>query len=336
MKAYNKCINIGQLTLENRVVLPPMASQTADENGFVTEKTLEHYARLCQSQTSLVMAEYSFIHLGGRSEKNQLGVSSEAHIEGLSKLNAVIKDSGAASALQIVHAGGKSSRDLTDGSLLSPSGIQVPVKGRELEIPDPANEADIQNLIGQFVMAATRAVKAGFDMVEIHCAHGYGLNQWISPITNKRTDAYGVNNQGRFKILTDIIEGILEIHPKLAISTRIPGQDHFPGGLEESDSIELAQLLEKSGVSLLNISSGIGGWRRPRDRKGEGYLVSDAEKIQKRVDIPVMGVGGIKSSEYLSEKIGSDSVSLLAVGRSILENENWGAEQGIRRGCENS
>ena len=78
MKAYNKCINIGQLTLENRVVLPPMASQTADENGFVTEKTLEHYARLCQSQTSLVMAEYSFIHLGGRSEKNQLGVSSEA------------------------------------------------------------------------------------------------------------------------------------------------------------------------------------------------------------------------------------------------------------------
>ena len=87
---------------------------------------------------------------------------------------------------------------------------------------------------------------------------------------------------------------------------------------------------------MLNISSGIGGWRRPRDRKGEGYLVSDAEKIQKRVDIPVMGVGGIKSSEYLSEKIGSDSVSLLAVGRSILENENWGAEQGIRRGCENS
>lgn len=327
----NSGLCIKDICLNNRIVVPPMASQTADKNGFATFKTIEHYSRLSKAQSSIVMVEYTFVDLSGRSEPNQLGIQSDQHIEGLKKLNSEIKSTGAYSALQLVHAGGKSERSLTDGTLLSPSGIKVPTKNEELELPDTANMKDIKNLRDSFVLAAKRADTAGFDIIELHAAHGYGLNQWISPVTNHRIDVYGGSNENRFRILLEIISEIKEKTPRLKISVRIPGMDHFPGGLTHNDTIELAQLLENKGIDIVNVSSGIGGWRRPRDRNGEGYLVEDAEIIQKHINIPVIGVGGVKTPEYIHSKISDNSVSLLAVGRSILENENWGPNIGLKR-----
>lgn len=319
-----------QLTLRNRVVVPPMASGTAMETGAVTPQTLAHYKRLATSKASLVMVEYTFVHKSGRSEANQLGIDSNDKILGLAMLAEQIRQAGATSAIQLTHSGAKSSRDLTGGRLISPSGMRVPVKNQELELPDEASYSDISQLKESFVQAARRAYQAGFQIVELHSAHGYGLNQWLSPITNQRQDQYGGPIENRVRLLIEIIKLIRVKVPDILLSVRIPGSDHFPKGLSYEETTKISLLLEEVGVSFINVSSGIGGWRRPRTRVGEGYLVDDAEIISPMVKIPVIGVGGIKTADYINDSLQKNRFSLAAVGRSILEDPQWGPRVGLK------
>lgn len=305
-------LKIKNHTLSNRVVIPPMASETADESGFVTERTIEHYSNLKKAHVGLLMVEYSFVHTSGRSELNQLGINDDLQIPGLKKLAQAIKSSGAVAGIQITHAGGKSETQYTGGVLHSPSGVVVPVKDKILETPDVMMDEDITNWKKWFLEAAGRAVKAGFDLVELHAAHGYGLNQWLSPITNKTNYRLG--------FLLDIVSTIRSAYPQLLLSVRMPGQDFIEGGLTTSDSKKIAKSLEAVGVDIINVSSGIGGWRRPRERNGEGYLVEEAAFIQKHVSVPVIGVGGIESGEYIDKLIRENTISLAAVGRAILKD----------------
>lgn len=294
-----------------------MASETADESGFVTEKTIEHYANLKRAHVGLLMVEYSFIHPSGRSELNQLGINDDLQIPGLTKLAAEIKSSGAMAGIQLTHSGGKSESQFTGGVLQSPSGIVVPVKDKLLDTPDIMTDDDIADWKRWFFEAATRAVKAGFELVELHAAHGYGLNQWLSPITNKTNYRLG--------FLLDIVSIIRSAYPHLLLSVRIPGQDFMEGGLTQSDAKKIAKSLEAVGVDIINVSSGIGGWRRPRERNGEGYLVEEAAYIQSHVSIPVIGVGGIETGDYIDEVINGKKIALAAVGRAILKNpQQWG------------
>lgn len=317
------------LTLKNRIVVPPMASSTATQEGFVTQETLSHYSRLTKSNAALLMVEYTYIHKTGKSEPNQLGIDSDKHIEGLKTLADLIKLSGAVSAIQLTHAGAKSTRSQTGGPLLAPSAIRVPVKDYELEVPDKATLTDIELIKSSFLNATKRALLAGFQIIELHSAHGYGLNQWLSPLTNQREDDYGGSLQNRSRLLIEIVTSIKTQFPKAVLSVRIPGSDHLEGGLNQSEAVALSKTLERAGVSLINVSSGIGGWRRPRSRHGEGYLVDDAEIISKEVSIPVIGVGGIKSAEYINQSLEQKRFSLAAVGRAILNNPEWGAQTGL-------
>ena len=317
----------GGKTLKNRVVVPPMASETADHDGFVTSKTIEHYRRLTRSHAGLVFVEYSHVLLSGRSEENQLGIQTDAHIEGLSMISKLIHDSGALAGIQLTHAGGKTSSDLTGGVLMGPSDIPVPVKDQPMETPSPMGPGQIDEWKEAFVRAAGRAQSAGFDLVELHSAHGYGLNQWLSPITNRRTDSYGGTLEKNARLLLETVELIRRHHPGLLISVRMPGQDFLEGGLTPYDAIWIAKELEKAGVDLIDVSSGIGGWRRPRDRTGEGYLVSEAAGIQSELSVPVIGVGGIQSGGFIDEALRQRRFSLAAVGRAILEGPREWAER---------
>lgn len=311
--------------IKNRVVVPPMASETATQCGHVTPRTLQHYQNLAQSGAGLLTVEYTFVHQTGRSEENQLGISSETHIEGLSNLAKLIHLSGSIAGIQLSHGGGKSERGLTGGALMGPSAIAVPIKGQETEIADPMNHEEIRLWKDAFVAASDRAVRAGFDLIELHSAHGYGLNQWLSPITNQRDDEYGIDIIGRTRLLLEIVHEIRKRHPQLLISVRMPGQDFLDGGLSNADSIDIARLLEKAGVDIISVSSGIGGWRRPSERTGEGYLVSDAAKIQANINLPVIGVGGIETGHFIDHALDQGFFSLAAVGRAILKSpKTWG------------
>lgn len=317
-------LQINKRTLKNRVVVPPMASGTAQIDGLATEKTLEHYARLTEAGIGLVIVEYSYVHASGRSEAHQLGISKDEQIPGLSELAQTIQERGALAGIQITHGGGKSSRGLTGGQLMAPSPIATPVKGDALETPTAMTAQDIELWKSSFVDAAHRAVEAGFDLVEFHAAHGYGLNQWLSPLTNERQDQYGQDLVGRSRLLREIIQTVRKNHPDLLISVRMPGQDFLDGGLSVSDSLALAEMLQNLGVHLIHVSSGIGGWRRPSSRSGEGYLVDEAAKIQARLKIPVIGVGGIETGEYIDQSLRDQKFSLAAVGRAILKDpQSW-------------
>ena len=180
--------------------------------------------------------------------------------------------------------------------------------------------ADIELWKSSFQNAISRAVQAGFDLVEIHAAHGYGMNQWLSPITNPRGDG--------LDLLVKMIEEAKAYFPELLLSVRMPGQDFIEGGLQVHNSLHIALALEEAGVDLLHVSSGIGGWKRPGTRSGEGYLVAEAAEIQKAVSVPVIGVGGIESGKYIDESLQKKQFSLAAVGRAILkEPKLWGEQQ---------
>lgn len=312
-------------TTKNRVVVPPMASQTADEQGFVTAATLEHYARLSRSGAGIVMVEYSFVHQTGKAEERQLGVSLWEQVDGLAKVAATIQASGALAGLQLVHAGGKTSSALTGQPLMGPSNVSVPVKGVELEASISMSLQQIEHWEHWFLAAAQRAHKAGFDMVELHAAHGYGLSQWLSPLTNQRADCFGKSIKGRSCLLLRMVRRMKEELPELLLAVRLPAQDHLVGGLTVDEMVSVAKQLELAGVDLVDVSSGIGGWRRPEGRDQQGYLVEDAASLKKHLTVPVIGVGGIETGAFVDQILQEQKVDFAAVGRAILRDPLlWG------------
>ena len=202
-----------------------MASSTADTQGFITQKTKDHYRTLCEPGAGILFVEYSYVNLSGRGEVNHLGVDADDKIEGISALAKIIHENDMLAGLQIVHNGGKTKSQYC-GELLGPSAIRVPTKGMDLEIPRELLEDEIEEMKAWYLSAAGRVDAAGFDIVELHCAHGYGLNQWLSPITNHRTDAYGGCIEKRARMLLDIARSIKIKYPGLLLSVRLPLKDH--------------------------------------------------------------------------------------------------------------
>jgi NADPH2 dehydrogenase len=308
------------LSARNRIVVPPMASGTASSTGAITSKTFEHYHRLSQSGAGITFVEYSFVHLSGRSEPNQLGIDSDSGIDRHRELAFTIEQSGSLPGIQLVHGGGKASPDLTGGELLGVSPVKVPTKGNDLEVPRELSLSEIDSYQNWYLRAALRAAQAGYKIIELHGAHGYGLNQWLSPLTNHRNDEYGGSLFNRSRMLLEIASKIRKALPGILLGVRIPGTDHFEGGLTPEDMLLVARNLQAQGVDFLDVSSGIGGWKRPRDRTGEGYLLPEGNWIQNGLEIPVIGVGGIETGSFIDKTISQKSVAFTAVGRKILKD----------------
>lgn len=319
------------MTAKNRVVVPPMASDTASLFGSVTEDTFNHYQNLAEARAGILFVEYTYVHRSGRSEPNQLGIDSDAHIFTHAKLISALKKFGGLAGIQLVHAGGKTSIALTGEHLLGASGIAVPTKNENLEQPKEMTLEEIKSYQNWYLEAAVRADKAGYDIIELHAAHGYGLNQWLSPLTNQRSDAYGGSLANRSKMLFEIFEGIRNLIPHKILGVRLPGEDHFDDGLTKDDMIFVCKKLQDLGADFIDVSSGIGGWRRPLNRNGEGYLLPEASLIQKNVQIPVIGVGGIESGEFIDDSIANKKVAFTAVGRKILSGPNLFFEHVLKK-----
>lgn len=312
-------LTTGRHSLKNRLVVPPMASQTATEDGIATDKTIQHYSNLALSGAGLIMVEYSFVHPSGRSESNQLGAHCDQSINGMTKIAEVIHAQGTKAGFQLTHCGGKAQQDVCP-DLMGPSGITVPAYDRTLPEPKAMSLEDMSMWRDAFIDAAIRVEKAGFDFVELHCAHGYGLNQVLSPVTNQRDDQYGGSLYNRTRLILEIIREIKQ-QTQLSIMTRIPGQDLYPDGLTQADMVEVSQYLIEAGVDIIDVSSGIGGWNRPKDRRGEGYLVAEAAYLKKaQLNVPIIGVGGIENTEFIEQALNNDWLDLVAVGRAILKD----------------
>lgn len=313
-------IKIAALELQNRLVLPPMATGLSNTLGDVTEKIVNHYADRSKG-IGLIIVEHSYVALEGRLTLNQPGIHSDSLVPRWRRLVNIVHNEGSSIALQINHAGSSTTREVCGIQPLAPSPVILPGRGREL--PRSMRKTEIDDVIGAFVDAAFRAMKAGFDAVEIHGAHGFLLNQFLSPLTNKRTDEYGGSLKNRVRLPLQIIqetkEKIGENHP---ILYRLGVDDMMPGGLTLNEGISAAVMMVDKGADIIDVSGGLIGSRHPSLR-GPGFFVPQAAAVRKAAGVPVIGVGGIETAEEADEIIRSGIVDFVAVGRAVFRDPSW-------------
>lgn len=218
------------INFKNRVIMPPMATAKADENGHITDEILNYYEEKTENKLfSTVIIEHSFVDVLGKASKNQTSIADDSTIDGMKKLANLVKANSSSVVLQISHAGSSTNEEVIGQQPVAPSAIKNPSKSTA-EVPRELSLEEIEDIIEKFVDAAVRSKEAGFDGVEIHSAHGYLLNQFLSPLTNKRTDEYGGDIDGRIKIHLEIIRKIREkVGGDYPIFIRIGAGDYLDG-----------------------------------------------------------------------------------------------------------
>lgn len=314
-------LSIGKLTLKNRLIMPPMATSKAEEDGKVSEDILNYYDEKSKGgDISLIIIEHSYVEKLGKASEKQLSIASDNTLESLKKLAKVIQGNGSKAVMQINHAGSAANKDVIGDDPVGPSAVANPRRGitpRELSIDE------IKDIIKFFKDATLRVKEAGFDGVEIHSAHGYLLNQFFSPLTNKRNDEYGGDVLGRIRIHLEIIKAVREVvgidYP---ILLRLGACDYMDGGSTIEDSKIAAKEFEKAGVDILDISGGFCGYIVP-GLSEEGYFAPLTEGIKEVVSIPVILTGGITTPSSAEILLKGEKADLIGVGRAIYNDSNW-------------
>lgn len=338
MNLLNTSIRIKNLELKNRLVMPPMAISKGDKNGHVTKETLDYYREKSDGgYIGLIIAEHSYVSPEGKAGKGQLSISDDSDIIGLQQLVSVVHENNTKIMAQINHAGGAASYEMTGLKPLSASPVAMS-KGRLIQanedqtspLPREMTLTDIQKVIDDFTRAALRARAAGFDGVEIHSAHGYLLNQFYSPLTNKRADNYTGNTiQGRMLLHLEIIRAIRNaVGSDYPIALRLGACDYMPGGSTIEDSIIAAKEFEKAGIDFIDISGGFCGYTHPTSRK-QGYFDELSKPIKDGVSIPVILTGGIVDAYAAEMLLSQGKADLIGVGRAILKDSGWAKNANI-------
>lgn len=309
-------LEVKGLTLRNRIVMPPMHTGLATSGGAVTENLIEHYIQRSK-ELGLLIVEHSYVSLEGRLSENQLGIYDDSLVDGLEKLSSRVHKMGTPVVIQINHAGRDANTEITGMEPVSPSSSG---NARELR------REEIGALVEAFVMAAERAVKAGFDGVEIHGAHGFLLNQFFSPLVNRRQDRYGGSLENRMRFPLEVVERVREKVGGRFLLYRLGSDDLDPAGVNIKNSKKFTVKLEEAGVDIIDVSGGLCGSRPSQLQGRQGYFIPQAQQIKKVVDIPVIGVGGITEPEYANTVIQEGKVDLVAVGRALLEDPDWTAK----------
>jgi NADPH2 dehydrogenase len=320
-------ITIRDTKIKNRVVMPPMVCfGFSGEDGLVTEKNIQHYAARARGGVGLIIIEATCVTRNGRLSNMQLGLWDDAHIDGFSQIARVCHQYGARVLVQIHHAGLGTPKNVTE-TPLAPSAYTGQARmGGAIHARELTTD-EIQNIQSDFIAAAARAEKAGLDGVELHAAHGYLISQFLSPTINLRQDNYGGSLSNKTRFATEIIYGIREATAKnFIIDCRI--------GCNEPDlaaGIEIAQALEKAGVDLLHVSSGMTGFSLTNEQapiltpEGFGYswIVYGGTEIKKRVSLPVIVVNGIRTPQQAAFLVENHLADFAAIGKGLIIDPEW-------------
>jgi len=293
--------------------MPPMHTGLSTSKGAVTRGLIEHYVKRSKA-LGLLIVEHSYVSLDGKLSEKQLGIYDDKLISGLKRLSKSVHAVDTPVAIQINHAGGTTSMEMAGMQPVAPSPNE---RARELQVEE------IEALTEAFAIAAERAIRAGFDGVEVHGAHGFLLNQFFSPLTNRRRDEYGGSLENRMRFPLEVIERVKEKIGGRLLLYRLGSDDLDPAGTRIEDSQKFAAKLEEAGVDIIDVSGGLCGSRPERLQGIQGYFISQAQQIKKIVDIPVIGVGGITEPEFADRVIRDGKVDLVAVGRELLKDPDW-------------
>jgi 2,4-dienoyl-CoA reductase-like NADH-dependent reductase (Old Yellow Enzyme family) len=327
-------LTIRSVTLRNRIGVSPMCQYSATD-GVANNWHYVHYGSRAVGGAGLVIVEATGVAPEGRITPGCMGLWSEKHIEPLARIAKFVKEHGAVAGIQIAHAGRKASADLPwcGGAHLSeaqggwetiaPSAIAF---GGELtKVPRAMTEADILRVQNDFVATAKRALAAGFDWLELHAAHGYLFNEFLSPLSNQRTDKYGGSFENCTRLLLDTTRAIRKVWPdKLPLAVRISAIDWKSGGWQIEDSITLAKLLKAEGVDLMDCSSG-GLVPDAKIDVKPGYQVSFAEKVRHAANIATAAVGFITEAKQAEEIVSGGKADIVLLARQMLVDPYWPA-----------
>lgn len=321
-----KSLDKGNMKLKNRLVMPPMATSKSEEDGKISKDILDYYEEKSRGgYISLIIIEHSFISKEGKASNRQLSIADDSTVNDLKKLADIIHNNGSKAVMQINHAGSAANKDVTGCDIVGPSAIQ---NSRREVTPKELSLEGIKGIIESFKAAALRVKNAGFDGVEIHSAHGYLLNQFFSPLSNKRNDEYGGDVIGRIRIHLDIIKAVRDaVGHDFSILLRLGASDYMDGGTTIEDSKIAAKEFEKAGVDMLDISGGFNGYVIPENNT-QGWFAPLTEEIKSVVSIPVILTGGITEPDAAEKLLSDGKADLIGVARAILKDSSW-AEKAI-------
>lgn len=318
-------IKIKNIEIKNRIAMPPMATATASTDGIVTEAFLEHYrARVSGGNIGLIITEHSYVSLQGKASAGQLSAASDETIEGLAKVVKIVHESGSKIIMQINHAGSRAIKQIIGETTVSASAVKNPAAGEDGEEPRALSKDEILAIENDFAAAALRSKQAGFDGVEIHSAHSYLLNQFFSPITNKRTDEYGADSiENRLRFHTETTKKIRNaVGNDYIVAMRFGGCDYMSGGSTIEDAILATPILINAGIDLLDMTGGMCRYTR-NDVQGAGYFSDLSSAVKKVSSVPVILTGGICHITEAEELLKASTADIIGVGRALLKDADW-------------
>jgi 2,4-dienoyl-CoA reductase-like NADH-dependent reductase (Old Yellow Enzyme family) len=325
-------LTLRSVTFRNRIGVSPMC-QYSSHDGFASDWHLVHLGSRAVGGAGMVMAEATAVTADGRISPQDLGIWSDAHIEGLARCARFIEDQGAVAAIQLAHAGRKASTPAPwhEGKVLTeedggwrpiwaPSSIPF---SPDYPTPSELDKARIAEIIGAFARAAGRAFDAGFRALEIHAAHGYLLHEFLSPLSNRRDDEYGGSFDNRTRIVRETVEAVRVVWPEeLPLFIRISATDWTEGGWDADQSVELARQLKPLGIDFVDCSTG-GLVPSARIPLSPGYQVPFAERIRKETGLATAAVGLIREPAQAQEIIQSEQADMVLLAREMLRDPYW-------------
>lgn len=332
-------IDLRGVRLRNRVVISPMCQYSAHD-GMAGDYHLVHLGKMAMGGAGLIFTEATAVHERGRITHGDIGLWHDAQIAPLRRITDFLKDFGAVPAVQLAHAGRKASmqrpwfgngplnaEDIARGDTPWPVVAPSPIPLDEgWLVPHELDEAEMADLKECWRTAALRALDAGFEVAEVHGAHGYLLHEFLSPLTNHRTDGYGGDRAGRMRFPLEVVETVRAVWPDdRPLFFRVSSVDGIEGGWTLEDTVVLARELKERGVDVIDCSSGglAGSATATRVPRGPGFQVPFAERVRSEVEVPTMAVGLIREARQAEEILASGAADLIAIGREALFNPNW-------------
>lgn len=338
-------IRFGRVEAKNRICISPMCMYSA-KDGLANHFHVAHYGARAIGGAGIVMVEATGVEPRGRITSGCLGIWSDAHVEAFRPITELIKSQGSIPAIQLAHAGRKASRQppwigrdipLPEGErweILAPSAL--PFDTVNNFTPKEASLDDIAQVRQDFIEAAKRAQRAGFEIIEFHFAHGYLVSSFLSPLANKRTDQYGGSFENRSRLALEIIQGVKQVLPEdYPLFVRISCTDHVEGGWTLEESVQLARKFKQLGVALIDCSSGGNVNLKKHFVNNNVDQIVYSEKVHWEAEIDTGAVGNIISPKWAEQILSDNRASLIFIGRISLDDPNWSLHAAYEIGAEN-
>ncbi len=318
--------SIGSIDLPNRSIRSATWSGVGDENGFVTDRAEHIYGELAKGGVGLIITGYQYVMLNGQQLPYMVGNYSKDCLNGLTRLAQIVHSRGSKVITQLVHTGARANPKLlkTGDEVWAPSALPDPLTGK---IPKEVDKDEILRLVEAYAAAARRAQDAGFDGVQLHGAHGYGINQFLSPAWNQRSDSYGGSVKNRYRFLGETLEAVKEtVGDDFPILIKLSGNDYVEHGLTPEESLQIAKRLQDDGIAAIEVSGGsavspknLGPVRQKiRSQGDEAYFSDIAKYFNENLRTPIITVGGIRSLKVVEDILHDKKADYVSFSRPLI------------------